>query len=69
MMHQKLKRNVYKENEGWQEKMLKFFEPVDVSGPPPVKIEYIDVALDAVALQCKENLSKNEMLDVLDNIQ
>ena len=59
-----------KESEPWQEKVLKFLEPVDVApvAPPPKK-DYIDVALEAISVQCKENLNKNEILDVVDDIQ
>ena len=49
---------------------MKYLERVLVDVQPAPKREYIDVALDAVALQCKENdLSKNEMLDPVDDIQ
>ena len=49
---------------------MKYLEPVPVDVQPEPKREYIDVALDAVALQCKKNeLSKNEMLDLVDDIQ
>ena len=58
-----------KESEPWQEKVLKYLEAVDVVAPPPVKKDYIDLALEAVAVQCKENLNKNEILDTVDEIQ
>ena len=61
------KKRKEKSEEPWQEKVLKFLEPVDV-GPEPQK-DYIDLALHAVAVQCKENLNKNEILDVVDDIQ
>ena len=64
------KKRKDKESEPWQEKVLKFLEPVDVApvAPPPKK-DYIDVALEAISVQCKENLNKNEILDVVDDIQ
>ena len=56
--------------EAWQEKVIKLLEPVEVDVPPPPKKEYIDVALEAVSFQCKENeLSKDELLDLADDIQ
>ena len=64
------KKHKDKESEPWQEKVLKFLEPVDVApvAPPPKK-DYIDVALEAISVQCKENLNKDEILDVVDDIQ
>ena len=55
------------EGEGWQDKILKCLEPVDVPETP--KKDYLDAALEAVSLQMKENLSNNEMLDLIEDIQ
>ena len=55
------------DSEVWQDKLLKCLEPVDVPEPP--KKDYIESALVTVALQMKENLSHNEILDLIEDIQ
>ena len=62
---QKSKRK--SDSEVWQDKILRCLEPVDV--PEPAKKDYIDSTLGTVALQIKENLSHNEILDLIEDIQ
>ena len=57
------------ETEVWQDKILKCLEPVDVSHAQPIKKEYIDSALETIALQMKQNLPNNEILDLVEDIQ
>ena len=35
----------------------------------PVKKEYVDSAFETIALQMKQNLSNNEILDLVEDIQ
>ena len=55
--------------EVWQEKKLRCLEPVDVPQPETPKQDYIDQALVTLGLQMRENLSKNEILDLIKEIQ
>ena len=57
------------ETEVWQDKILKCLEPVDVPQAQPIKKEYVDSAFETIALQMKQNLSNNEILDLVEDIQ
>ena len=55
------------DSEVWQDNILRCLKPVDV--PEPAKKDYIEPALGTVASQMKENLSHNEILDLIEDIQ
>ena len=61
--------------DAFQERLLKAIEvpqpPVDVGPqpPPPAKYEYLDVALEAMAFKMREVLSKEEIMDVVEDLE
>ena len=57
------------ETEVWQEKILRCLEPVDVPQPETMKKDYIDQALVTLGMQMRENLSHNEILELIEEIQ
>ena len=68
------KRTKKKEQvDAFQERLLKAIEPqaqVDVPAPaPPPKREYVDVALEAMSFKMKEVLSKEEIIDLVEDLE
>ena len=68
------KRSKKKEQvDSFQERLLKAIEPqaqVDVPPPPPQpKREYVDVALEAIGFKMKEVLSKEEIIDLVEDLE
>ena len=60
--------------DAFQEQLLKAIEvpqpQVDVGPPPPpAKHEYLDVALEAMAFKMREVLSKEEIIDVVEDLE
>ena len=60
--------------DAFQEQLLKVIEvpqpQVDVGPPPPPpKREYLDVALEAMAFKMREVLSKEEIIDVVEDLE
>ena len=67
------KRSKKKEQvDSFQERLLKAIEPqaqVDVPPPPPQQHEYVDVALEAMSFKMKEVLSKEEIIDLMEDLE
>ena len=68
------KRTKKKEQvDAFQERLLKAIEPqaqVNVPAPaPPPKCEYVDVALEAMSFKMKEVLSKEEIIDLVEDLK
>ena len=58
------------DSEVWQEKILRCLEPVEVPKPEPApKKDFLEQALCTVGMQMRENLSHNEVLDLIEDIQ
>ena len=58
------------DSEVWQEKILRCLEPVEVPKPEAdPKKDFVEKALCTVGIQMRENLSHNEVLDLIEDIQ
>ena len=57
------------DSEVWQEKILRCLEPVEVPKPEAPKKDFVEQALCTVGMQMRENLSHNEVLDLIEDIQ
>ena len=58
------------DSEVWQEKILRCLEPVEVPKPEAAnKKDFLEQGLCTVGMQMRENLSHNEVLDLIEDIQ